>query len=125
MLLLLFWSLSLVAANKPSPVTGTWEGESLCTVPDSPCHNEHVIYEIAPDPNAGGKLKIDAYKIVNGEKQFMGALGCTFDDAKNVLSCNYRADDDWTFVLNGDRLTGELHIRQERLLYRKIDLHRK
>ena len=32
-----------------SEVIGTWEGQSKRTIPDSPCHDEHVIYEIAPD----------------------------------------------------------------------------
>jgi hypothetical protein len=37
-------------------------------------YDEHVIYEIAEDNGAAGKLKIEGYKIVNSAKQWMGTL---------------------------------------------------
>ena len=48
-----FSCASAPAQSKPvdgaAEILGTWEGESKCTIPDSPCHDEYVIYEIAPD----------------------------------------------------------------------------
>jgi hypothetical protein len=42
-------------------VVGTWEGESICQVANSPCHDEHVIYEIAEEKE--GKAKIEATRL--------------------------------------------------------------
>jgi hypothetical protein len=121
--LLLLASSSALAENS-SPV-GTWEGESLCIVPDSPCHNEHVVYEIKADPKTQGDIKIDAFKIVNGEKLFMGALNCTWKEAESLVSCHYRADDDWSFKISGNKMEGTLHVKKERQLYRKISVTKK
>lgn len=74
--------------------------DSICTVRDSPCHDEHVIYEIARDATAennpgrpGPRLewKMDAYKIVNGEKQFTGiSRNSTAWRRKNSVPNNFR-----------------------------------
>jgi hypothetical protein len=50
-------------------------------------HDEHVIYEIAEDNGAAGKLKIEGYKIVNSAKQWMGTLLCNYRSADQVLTC--------------------------------------
>ena len=117
--------LALAADDKQ--VLGAWEGESVCTIRDSPCHDEHVVYDIASDPHgpADRKLEIDAFKIVNNEKQFMGTLHCKY--AAPTLSCtgNTGHDDLWTFTVEGSTMTGELRIDKERKLYRKIRVSRK
>jgi hypothetical protein len=122
--LLLFFSMTTLAADKASPL-GTWEGESLCTVPDSPCRNEHVVYELKADPKTQGNITMDAFKIVNGEKLFMGGLNCSWSETDSVLSCHYRSDDDWSFKIIGNQMTGTLHIKPERQLYRKIRVTKK
>src|SRR5580765_641170 len=126
--------LQLAQAGKSAaPIAGQWEGESLCTVPSSPCHDEHVLYEIsrAPSPvgNPSARIaprdwKIDAYKIVSGEKQFMGTIGCSYDEARKELSCsgNSKAQDDWEFSVEGGTMRGRLVIGAEKTLYRKISL---
>lgn len=113
--------------NADAPVIGTWEGESKCTVPDSPCHDEHVVYEIAHDKDTG-TLKIDAYKIVNSEKQFMGTLQCKYNSEKSNLSCaggNPQRKADWQFTVMKDTMQGSLFLGDEKTLYRKISLKRK
>jgi hypothetical protein len=112
-------------AGDVSAVVGTWEGESKCMIPDSPCHDEHVIYEI----KAGEKLTIDGYKVVDGEKQFMGTLECGPLKA-NQLSCtipnkNKRRIDDWEFVINQDVMDGTLYMDKERTVFRKIHVVKK
>src|SRR5215471_15863420 len=90
------------AQKSTGSIAGVWEGESLRTVRDSPCHDEHVVYEISPDTAAkrstdGTPLlnwKMDAYKIVNGDKQPMGSLRCSFDETKKNLSCLTKARTD-------------------------------
>jgi hypothetical protein len=53
-------------------ILGAWEGESKCTLPDSPCHDEHVLYKISADKNVSSGLKMDGYKVVNGERRVHG-----------------------------------------------------
>ena len=60
-------------------VLGTWEGESKCTVANSPCHDEHVIYRLAADKRDPNQVRLDAYKVVDGQQQFMGTLDCSGD----------------------------------------------
>ena len=123
-LILLAAALAL-AADTPPPITGTWEGESKCTVPDSPCHDEHVVYEIKEDAKAAGQYSIDAYKIVSGERDFMGTLGCQYPVDNGKLRCvGRRPDDIWIFTVTSDRMTGTLTVGAERQLYRRIQLTR-
>ena len=107
---------------------GTWEGESICTVHPSPCHDEHVVYEIAPkkeeDKQQAGALEIAAYKIVKGEKLYMGSIFCDYSAAKSELRCRYRSDDLWVFSITGDEMKGTLVINGG-TLYRRINVKRK
>ena len=62
----LFSGASVPAQSKPvdgtAEILGTWEGESKCTVPSSPCRDEHVACEVAVEKTATSSLKLDAYK---------------------------------------------------------------
>jgi hypothetical protein len=117
-----------------SGIAGTWEGESNCTVPSSPGRNEHVMYNIPPardsaggssTKDGAGKWKIDGYKIVAGEKQFMGTLECTYRAAKKTLRCSSGDPnhDDWLFTVEGQAMEGTLKTDGGKTLYRKITLH--
>lgn len=113
--------------KEDSAVVGTWEGDAKCMVAGSPCHDDHVIYEIARDEKTGG-LKTDAYKVVNSEKQLMGTLSCKYNPEKKNLSCsggNPQMKGDWEYFVSGDTIEGTLVIGDERKLYRKISLKRK
>ena len=132
------WALTLVlelvvagAAGQVSssgtavPVRGNWEGESKCTVADSPCHDERVVYEIKTDAHTAGKLLMDAYKIVAGAKQFMGTLDCRYRAEESTLSCvGRRPDDLWVFAVSGDQMKGTLTIGADKQLYRRIEVKR-
>jgi hypothetical protein len=107
-----------------SDVLGVWEGESVCQVANSPCRDEHVIYEISRNGNGE---RIDAFKVVNGEKLFMGALRCQYHRDKKTLSCdggNPRMRGDWEFFVSGDTMQGTLVIGEEKTLYRKVTVKR-
>jgi len=111
----------------PAPeILGTWEGQSKCTVPSSPCRDEHVVYEIAVEKTATSSLKLDGYKIVNGERQFMGTLLCDYNPSKKNLNCTFRNKDydDWEYTLSGDTLQGTLTIEGGKTLYRRISVKR-
>lgn len=115
-----------VPQSSSVPFTGTWEGESKCTVPDSPCHDEHVVYEIKPKGDSG-ESTIDAFKIVKGEKLFMGTIDCAPQKGQTV-SCRYNGNskpNEWVFVQAGNKLDGTLYVDKERTVYRKIHVEKK
>ena len=121
----LFSCASAPAQSKPvdgiAEILGTWEGESKCTVPSSACRDEHVVYEIALEKNATSSLKMDGYKIVKGERQFMGTLCCDYNTSKKNLSCTFRKGyDDWEYTLSGDTREGTVTIDGGKTLYRRI-----
>ena len=113
-----------LSAQSATPVVGTWEGESVCQVP-KPCTTEHVIYEIR---DAGsGTFTIKADKVVNGQREWMGDLTCTWSDLEQKLSCpmETRKPGDWVFTRKGETLTGTLITRADGVLVRRIVVHKK
>ena len=122
------------AQKLTNSIAGTWEGQSICAV-RSPCHDEHIIYEISRDtPSQKNpdrlepalEWKIDAYKIVNGEKDFMGTLPCSFDEKKQTLSCVTKTNPEgrWEYIFDEDTIRGTLHVGPEKTLYRNISAKR-
>ena len=115
----------LYGADGPASISGTWEGSSTCTVAGSACRNEHVVYEIKADTKAADHFTVDAYKIVAGERDFMGTLDCQYPTQPGVLRCiGRRPDDVWLFNVTGDTMTGTLTIGAEKQLYRKVQVKR-
>ncbi len=114
---------SLPASDKA--VLGSWEGDSKCMVPDSPCHDEHVLYQIAEDKKDPFQLNLDGYKIVDGAPEFIGTLTCHFESKTGALSCtsSTKDKDDWEFHVMGDAMSGRLMI-DGKTLYRRIALRR-
>ena len=97
-------------ANAPAPVTpvGTWRGTSVCLVHPSACNDETVVYRITP-MKAADSLAVDARKVVRGEEQEMGVLGCRFARATARLTCTIPRGV-WQFTVRNDSLTGELRL---------------
>ena len=96
------------AARQTSSPVGTWRGTSLCLVRPSPCHDENVVYRVTR-LTARDSLSLDARKIVNGQEEEMGVLGCRFRPADARIECEMR-NGVWRFVVRGDSLTGELRL---------------
>jgi hypothetical protein len=113
------WSVSQVPA--PVRIAGNWEGESVCTIPNSPCHDEHVVYRISQQKDAPGKYTISADKIVDGRPVNMGDLHCNYDQVKGNLRCEKPGV--WEFSVIGEALTGTLKL-DDGTLYRKVSLKR-
>jgi hypothetical protein len=113
------------AADTPAAILGTWEGESKCMVANSPCHDEHVVYEVKADTKAADHFVVDAYKIVSGERDFMGTIDCHYPVQPGVLRCiGRRPEDVWRFNVSGDTMTGTLTIGAEKQLFRKVQVSR-
>ncbi len=127
--LLLGFAVSSSAQVKPEwkDVIGTWEGDSTCTVPDSPCHDEHALYRIKPDKDDPDKLTLEAFKMVDKKALFMGNLGCKYAAESKTLTCsgNTPKRDVWTFQVGEGTIDGELTVGKEKTLYRKVSLKKK
>jgi len=102
------------AASKP---VGTWRGTSLCTVRPSPCKNEIVVYRITR-VNASDRLAVDARKIVKGQEEEMGVLGCRLASSGARFTCTM-PNGVWRFTIRGDSLVGELRL-PDKTKYRDI-----
>lgn len=102
-------------------IAGDWTGESICTVRPSPCNDEHVIYHIS-EPDAEGKLKLRADKLVNGKPEEMGTLDCTYEAKSSHLNCQMK-NGVWDFNVAGKKMTGTLKLA-DGTLYRRISVTR-
>ncbi len=94
----------------PAPMTplGTWRGASVCLVRPSSCNDEIVVYRIAA-MKAADSVAVDARKIVRGEEQEMGVLGCRLVPLSGQLTCTI-PQGVWHFRVHNDSLTGELRL---------------
>lgn len=124
-LLFICGSVSLLQASDKA-VLGSWEGDSKCTVPDSPCQDEHVLYQITEDRKDPFQLKLDAYKVIDGAPEFIGTLTCHFESKTSALSCtsSNMESNDWEFRAMGDAMAGHLMVDHGKTLYRRISLRR-
>ncbi|HEY0529455.1 MAG TPA: hypothetical protein VGD02_11540 [Gemmatimonadaceae bacterium] len=98
-------------AQSPAPRSvsvGVWRGSSLCLVRPSACHDEVVVYRIAP-MTSRDSVSLDARKIVNGQEDDMGVLSCAVTAAGAQLTCPMRSGV-WHFTIRGDNLTGEVRL---------------
>jgi len=112
----------LLGAAAADPISGTWEGTSLCQVKPSPCHDEHVIYRFTR--SAPEKYKLDAYKIVGGKELFMGAIDLTFGPARNLLQGTITGNRGASYVrlnLKANHLSGRLTLA-DGTLFRLIEV---
>lgn len=100
-------------------LAGSWSGESICTIRDSPCHDEQVIYHIT-EPDSAGMLTIQADKLVNGQPEEMGTFECTIDKAASLITCPMK-NGKWEFVVTGNTIKGTLKLPDGRL-YRNISV---
>lgn len=114
----------LLAAAAADPISGTWEGTSLCQVKPSPCHDERVIYRIKP--TAPQNYTIDAYKLVAGEEQFMGSIKVAYDTPSHSLNgsiAGQRGTATVHFSLKRRHLSGSMTLDGQ--LYRLIEVDKR
>jgi hypothetical protein len=95
-----------------SPVTktpvGTWRGTSTCLVRPSACNDEIVVYRIT-STKSPDSVTLDALKIVRGDEQDMGVLGCRLVALSGQITCPM-PHGVWHFTVRNDSLTGELRL---------------
>jgi hypothetical protein len=110
------------AQSPPQPAAtvtpvGIWRGTSVCLVRPSACNDEIVVYRIT-QMKAADSLAVDARKIVHGEEQEMGVLGCRLVRPTGRLTCTL-PQGAWQFRVSTDSLTGELRL-QDNTRYRDV-----
>lgn len=96
-----------VRPSAAGTAVGTWRGTSLCLVRPSPCHDEIVVYRITP-MKAADSVALDARKIVRGQEEEMGVLGCRVAPGSRLTCAIPRGV--WRFSVHNDSLTGELRL---------------
>ena len=109
------------AVKSADALAGNWVGESICTIKNSPCHDEHVIYRLE-EPDPAGKMKIQMDKVVNGKPEIMGTVNCSFDTATSTITCLVN-ENTWKFKVAGKTMDGTLTLADGRL-YRRISVRK-
>jgi hypothetical protein len=96
---------------------GVWRGTSLCLVRPSACNDEVVVYRITR-VNASDSVSLDARKIVKGQEEEMGIIGCHDAASGAQLTCTM-PNGVWHFTIRGDSLVGELRL-PDKTKYRDV-----
>jgi hypothetical protein len=106
-------------AQPPGPMSpvGIWRGTSVCLVRPSACNDEIVVYRITR-MKAADSVAVDARRIVRGEEQDMGVLGCRMVPLSGQLTCTI-PQGVWHFRVRNDSLTGELRL-PDNTQYREV-----
>ena len=111
-LVALVYPISTAGQGARAPaVMGEWHGRSTCLIRPSACNDEVVVYEIRRDSTYADSLAMQADKIVNGAREWMGTLRCGWHAP--ALACPFRGSW-WRFTLRGDTLTGSLDLSDGR-----------
>jgi hypothetical protein len=100
------WKFVPAPTVTTNPV-GVWRGVSLCKQRLSQCNDEIVVYQIKR-VNAGDSLSVDGRKIVNGQEEPMGVIGCRI-----VSGTQFRCpmpNGVWYFKVRRDSLLGDLRL---------------
>ena len=113
------------AAAPRAAILGAWKGTSTCVEsPEFPsCHDEVVVYEFKESARGGDATTVDAFKIVDGERQFMGDLEFTWDARQGAWVSQLttpRVHALWTFFVRGDEITGTLVDLPSKHLIRNV-----
>lgn len=117
----------LLAAASPDPVAGTWEGTSLCQIKPSPCHDEHVIYRFTK--TGARQYRLDAYKVVDGQEQFMGPIDFSLDASGHLLAGSNKdragTVHPWLFTVRGTHISGKALTGPNGQVFRMIEIDKR
>jgi hypothetical protein len=109
------------AANLSS-LLGDWKGNSICTMAESGCHNEKVVWHVAKLPDKPGWLAVRGDRLDNGKPVSMGTLEFKWEPESQTITCEI-PQGVWRLTLSGSRLEGTL-IRPDKAVFRRVFLQR-
>jgi hypothetical protein len=101
-----------------SRIAGTWRGNSVCMVKNSPCHDEVNVYHFSKLAGRPSSFLATASKVVDGKEIVMGSGAWTYDAAKQVMECKAPAI---RLVVEGSKMEGSLTL-SDGTVYRRISL---
>jgi hypothetical protein len=116
---LLLMSAPVLSTAQTNTIIGEWRGTSICQQKNSSCNDETVVYKIT-SINQKDSFAFAAYKIINGNLDFMGTLNFKYNAQAQTLECIFKENWRWVFKLSRDKMEGTLTKINEKLLYRKI-----
>jgi len=120
--LLLLTVQAQTGKSKPDAyaLIGDWRGDSICVVRPSACHDEKALYQIKKTGDKPNHYTIEAYKIVDGKADDMGAMECVYASEKHALTCS-TPKLLLHLTLDGKSLTGTMNLL-DGTLWRNITL---
>jgi hypothetical protein len=106
------------SADADSRIAGTWRGNSVCMVKNSPCHDEVNVYHFSKLAGKPSSFSATASKIVDAKEIVMGTGEWTYDAGKQMLECKAPAI---RLVLDRNKMEGSLTL-PDGTVYRHISL---
>jgi hypothetical protein len=119
----------LFAMQGPEPakeILGVWHGTSLCVDKkiDTACHDEEVIYTVDSAATPRGPVRMQADKIVNGQRLDMGTFHLKYDSTTHAWSDGMHTpsghDILWMFEPRGQEMNGALLDLPSRRVVRRV-----
>jgi hypothetical protein len=108
------------APANDSRLHGEWRGESICVVRESACHDEDSLYHLTKLAERPGWFCMKLDKIVDGKPVTMGTTECSYDSAKQSLTCEFPRGT-LRFAIQGEKMSGTMNLK-DGTLWRKISL---
>ena len=106
--------------NTRSQIAGTWRGNSVCMVENSPCRDELNVYRFSEIPAKPGWFSVTGSKIVDGKEIVMGTSEWKYDAQKHVLE-GETPGGTFRFTVDGNKMEGTLTTK-DNVVYRRIHL---
>src|SRR6476469_3238904 len=101
--------MKLIAVILIADIFGTWAGTSICTNVRLACHDEKAIYHVKPTSKKD-VVTMTLGKVIDGREVVMGTT--EYQRSGDTLTSEFDVPDGtravWTFVVNGDHMTGTL-----------------
>jgi len=122
--------IPIQSANPAAAILGVWRGTSLCVdkARDTACRDEQTIYTVDSAATPRGPVRMQADKIVNGQRLDMGTLELHLDSKSSAwsMTMNSRSGsaNRWSFEAKGDSLIGTLVELPSNRLIRRVSARR-
>jgi hypothetical protein len=106
--------------NNRSQIVGTWRGNSVCMVENSPCRDESNVYHFSEISAKPGSFSVTASKLVDGKEIVMGTSEWKYDSQKHILE-GETPGGTFRFTIESNRMEGTLTTK-DNVVYRRIHL---
>lgn len=111
------WSAARQVARQ---IAGTWRGNSVCALANTPCRDEVNVYRFSEIEGKVNHFSCTGSKIVAGTEVVMGSTEWIYDSSKHMLQ-TVTANPTIQLTLDNDTLDGVL-VLADKTVYRRIHL---